>query len=138
MQAVAELRLAQDSERRARLRTGHVAAALAARAVDSGHSRATTECVLRQGGRARRLVVRMRSDEQNLGAGQTDAEKQSAKELLEALGSVRFGLAAMRVERGLGLSFLSVFPKENETVKKFLSAIRGGDGASSLRGLPDE
>lgn len=80
----------------------------------------------------------LRDVEKNVASGLDDKERASAKEFLEALGSVRFGLAGLRVEKGLGLSLLSVFPKEgNEAAKKFLTTIRGGDGASSLRGLPE-
>jgi hypothetical protein len=44
----------------------------------------------------------------------------------------------MRIDKGIGLSFLSVFPKEgNDAAKKFLTAFRGGAGASSLTGLPE-
>jgi hypothetical protein len=80
----------------------------------------------------------LRDFEKNLSLTGDEKERESAKEFLEALGSVRFGLAGLRVEKGLGLSLLSVFPKEgNEAAKKFLTTFRGGDGASSLRSLPE-
>ena len=80
----------------------------------------------------------IRDTEKQLDVGQEDEEKKAAKEFLEALGSVRFGMMAFRLDGGLGFSFLSVFPREgNEAARKFLSAVRGGDGPSSLTGLPE-
>lgn len=74
----------------------------------------------------------------NLEAAEGEDEKKAAKEFVDALGSVRFGIAGLRVDKGIGLSVLSVFPKEgNDAAKKFLNTFRGGDGASSLAGLPE-
>ncbi|HEV3261918.1 MAG TPA: hypothetical protein VG013_34020 [Gemmataceae bacterium] len=67
-----------------------------------------------------------------------DAETDSAaKQLLAALRSVRFGLVSVKVDSGLGLNLLAVFPKGNDQARKFLTAWRAGRGASSLAGLPD-
>jgi len=66
--------------------------------------------------------------------GETDG---AAKQLLAALRSVRFGLVSARIDGGLSLHLLAVFPKANEPARKFLTAWRAGRGASSLAGLPD-
>ena len=67
---------------------------------------------------------------------ENDEEGKVAKEFVEALGSVRFGMAGIRLDRGLTVNVLSVFPKDGGKARKFLTALRAGDGVSSLTGLP--
>src|SRR5262249_34347774 len=66
-----------------------------------------------------------------------ESEKKVIKEFVEALSSVRFGLGAVSLDGGFGLNIVSVFSNESEAAKKFLTALRAGDGAASLRGLPE-
>ncbi len=70
---------------------------------------------------------------------QDAADNQVFEQFIEAVGSVRFVVAGLRLEDGLGVNVIASFPKAEaggaEAVK-FLSALRGGPGASDLVGLP--
>jgi hypothetical protein len=71
-------------------------------------------------------------------AGQgEEPERKAASELLDALASVRFALGAVRIDGGLGLNIVTAFPKDGKgKASKFLTDLRAGDRASTLRGLP--
>jgi hypothetical protein len=68
-----------------------------------------------------------------------DAEEQKVVEqVVQALKEVRIVLVAVRIDNGLGVSFLTVFPeKRNEASRKILADLGGGPEPSTLRGLPD-
>ena len=53
-----------------------------------------------------------------------------------ALGEMRFGIGGVRVDRGVGLSFMPVFAKDGEA-RKFLTTLTGRKGGSDLKALPD-
>jgi hypothetical protein len=64
-------------------------------------------------------------------------EKKVAKGFVEALKAVRFGMASLRLDEGVGVSFMSVMHKEgHESARKFLAEL-GGEGTASLRGLAE-
>jgi hypothetical protein len=63
-------------------------------------------------------------------------EKKSIGQFVRALESLRFGLAGFRVGDGLGIQFLTAFPKDKEETRQFLDSLRA-QGKAELRGLPD-
>jgi hypothetical protein len=64
--------------------------------------------------------------------------KQALVRLVRALGEVRYGLGTARVEGGLGLSFVALFPEKGAKASaELLADLRSGQGGSSLRGLPE-
>lgn len=65
-----------------------------------------------------------------------EAERKMAKELVQSLTTVRYVFATCKLDGGFGCSCVCVFPKEGPATK-FLTALRGGDGNSSLAGLPE-
>ncbi len=80
----------------------------------------------------------LREADQALAGRGEEAERKVVQEFLRALGSVRFGLGAIRIDGGLGVNLVTVFPKDGgEAAKKFLTTLRAGDGASDLKGLPE-
>jgi hypothetical protein len=67
-----------------------------------------------------------------------ESERQAVHEFFESLASIRFGLATLRVERGLGFSFLAAWPPEqNKPAQDFLTMLRAGPGAADFIGLPE-
>jgi hypothetical protein len=65
-------------------------------------------------------------------------ERKVLAECVECLSGVRFALAGLRVDRGLGLSLLAVFPKNGDkTAHQLLTDLQGGPGAAELTGLPE-
>lgn len=63
-------------------------------------------------------------------------EKKVAKGFVDALKAVRFGIASLRVDDGVGVSLMSVMHRDgHEAAKKFLGEF--GEGPSSLRGLAE-
>jgi hypothetical protein len=67
-----------------------------------------------------------------------DTEQRAAHQLTESLTDIRYLLATMHIDDGLGVSLLTVFPKEkNEATKKLLAAFQGSVGSSDLNGLPE-
>ena len=73
-----------------------------------------------------------------LGDDLGEADRKVADELAAALKSVRFCLGAIRVDDGLGVSFLAVLPeKVPEPTRKFLASAGRRDRALlTLRGCP--
>ncbi|HKB42085.1 MAG TPA: hypothetical protein VKD72_37005 [Gemmataceae bacterium] len=65
-----------------------------------------------------------------------DAERQAGEDFVKALGAVRFCLCGCRIDGGLGCNCVAVFRKDDKDAKKFLTTLRAGAGASSLKGLP--
>ncbi len=67
-----------------------------------------------------------------------DAADKVAEELLDSLRALRFALAGVRIDGGLGVNLLAVFPEgEKSPARKFLRDLAGGTGAAGLDGLPD-
>jgi hypothetical protein len=66
-----------------------------------------------------------------------EADRQTAKELMQALAAVRHVFCTCKLGGGFGCGCMCVFPKDGGDAKKLLAALRGGEGGSSLRGLAD-
>lgn len=76
--------------------------------------------------------------QKRLGEDRGEAEREVVADLTEALKTIRFGLGAIRIGDGIGLSLVAVFPeKVPEATRKFLASLAGGAGGSDLEGLPD-
>jgi hypothetical protein len=66
-----------------------------------------------------------------------ESDRPIIAQLMDSLKSVRLALAAVRLDGGLGINLLGVFPREvNEPARKFLTSLQAGPGASTLAGLP--
>jgi hypothetical protein len=66
-----------------------------------------------------------------------ESDRQVLPQLIDSLKGVRSGLAAVRLDGGLGINLLAVFPKEgHEAARKFLTSLQAGPGTSTLAGLP--
>jgi hypothetical protein len=64
-------------------------------------------------------------------------EQAAAHQLAQALEQLRYAFVGFRVDDGVGFHFATVFNKDGAAaVKEFLTALRGGPGASDLKGLP--
>jgi len=64
-------------------------------------------------------------------------EQAVIREFIQTLALVRFGVAAVRIDDGLGISLLNVFPRKgNEAARKFLASLGSGSGGSRLTALP--
>jgi hypothetical protein len=70
------------------------------------------------------------------GRREEPAEQKVVDQFVEALGDMRFGIGGVRVERGVGLSFMPVFKKDG-AARELLTALAGRKGGSDLTGLPD-
>ena len=68
--------------------------------------------------------------------GTAEAERQAATTVVKALAELRFVVGGIRLDGGLGLNVVSMFPKDGKASKKFLTTLRGGDGTATLEGLP--
>jgi hypothetical protein len=67
-----------------------------------------------------------------------EADNAVVTQFVQTLEKVRFAVVGLRLDDGLHLDFIASFPKgEGAEATKFLSALRGGPGASDLLGLPD-
>ncbi len=67
-----------------------------------------------------------------------ETERKTVRELIQSLAAVRHVFCTCKLDAGIGCGCMCVFPKEgNEAAKKFLNSLRGGEGGSSLRGLPE-
>jgi hypothetical protein len=68
-----------------------------------------------------------------------DKEEQKVIRLfVQALGEVQHGFLAVRLDDGLGVSGLAVFPKNDDgPARKFLKLLAGGPRSSRLDGLPE-
>ena len=63
-------------------------------------------------------------------------EKQSMAQFVKALESLRFALGGMRLDHGLAINLLTVFPKDkNAPAQAFLDSLRT-QGSADLKGLP--
>jgi hypothetical protein len=75
--------------------------------------------------------------EAELGKALDPQEQQSIRQFVKTLESLRFAMAAIRVGEGLGINFLTAFPKDgNESVRGFLDSLRT-KGSADLKGLPE-
>jgi hypothetical protein len=65
-------------------------------------------------------------------------EEQSwARQLVQALAAVQHAIAAVRLDGGVGISFLALFPKEGSPeARKLLKALAEGGAPARLAGLP--
>jgi hypothetical protein len=80
----------------------------------------------------------LREVENRVGAKGETEEAKAARQFVEALATVRFALGAIRLDKGIGVHFTAVFPKEGaDQARQFLETLRGGDGPSHLKGLPE-
>ena len=66
-----------------------------------------------------------------------EADRQTAKELVQAFAAVRHVFCTCKLGGGFGCGCLCVFPRDGGDARKLLAALRGGEGSSSLRGLPE-
>jgi hypothetical protein len=65
-------------------------------------------------------------------------DQRTARQLIGALRSVRAVLIAVRVDGGLGIRFVNIFPRDvNQSTRDFLASLNGGAGGATLAGLPD-
>lgn len=71
-----------------------------------------------------------------IGEQSDDADRKAADDFLKAVAGMRFVVGGVRLDGGLGFNVLGVFNPEHDAAKKFLTQLRGGDGAASLHGLP--
>jgi hypothetical protein len=72
------------------------------------------------------------------GLAEDEKAKQALIRLARGLSELRFGLVTARVDSGLGLSLLAVFPEKGAKASaELLGDLRGGPGGCSLRGLPE-
>lgn len=63
-------------------------------------------------------------------------EKESLSQFVKTLESMRFGLGGMRLDHGLALNLLTMFPKEKDApARAFLATLRAR-GSANLKGLP--
>src|SRR5207247_6535220 len=65
-----------------------------------------------------------------------DAERKAGEEFAKALAALRFCVCGCRLDNGCGANAVAVFRKDDPDAKKFLTTLRAGEGASSLKGLP--
>ena len=73
-----------------------------------------------------------------IGKRDESAEQKIVDQFVDSLAQLRYGLVALRIDNGLGLSFLASFSKDApESVRKFLATLGSGKGAASLKGLPE-
>ncbi len=73
-----------------------------------------------------------------LGRDRGEADRTVIADLAAALKTIRFGLGTIRVDDGLGLSLVGVFPeKVPEATRRFLASVAGGTDPADLKGLPD-
>ena len=78
----------------------------------------------------------LRDLKNRVGSPDDPAERKVVDDLFASLEHLRFGLAAVRLDSGLGLQLLTIFA-DQDRARKFLASLGEGKGASSLRGLPD-
>jgi hypothetical protein len=66
-----------------------------------------------------------------------ESDRQVLPELIDSFKNLRSGLAAVRLDGGLGIHLLGIYPKEgSEEARKFLTSLQAGPGTSTLAGLP--
>jgi hypothetical protein len=69
-----------------------------------------------------------------------EGEKTIIGQFFAALAIVRTSWLAVRIDQGLGLSWVNTFPKEGkdgDAARTFLMSLRGGSGGADLAGLPE-
>ncbi len=65
------------------------------------------------------------------------SDPKAVQLLLDSLNDVRYVLATLSVDNGIGVSLVTVFPeKKNDATKQLLAAFKG-TGSSDLNGLPE-
>jgi hypothetical protein len=79
----------------------------------------------------------LRQTEQSFRHVKDGTERQTVQQLMQTLTAVRHVFCTCKLDDGFGCGCVCVFPREgNEAAKKFLTSLRGGEGSSSLKGLP--
>jgi hypothetical protein len=74
----------------------------------------------------------------SLGKDRGEADRQVIADLAAALKTIRFGLGAIRIDDGFGLSLVGAFPeKVPEATRRFLASVAGGSEPCDLKGLPN-
>lgn len=69
--------------------------------------------------------------------GKQDEETQAARGFVQAIRSLRYGIAGVHLDKGVAVNLAGLLAKDtDESVRKFLGTW-AGEGASSLRGLPE-
>jgi hypothetical protein len=76
--------------------------------------------------------------EQRLRQRDNPVDDQAVKQFGEAARNLRFMVAGLRLEDGLGLDIIASFLKGTGEGVPFLVSLRGGPGATDLNGLPDQ
>jgi hypothetical protein len=69
-----------------------------------------------------------------------EKDKKLVRQSIETLRAVRTSRIALRVDEGLGISWVNTFVKEGQAAadaRKFLTTLRGGPGVADLAGLPE-
>jgi len=67
-----------------------------------------------------------------------EANRKVIGDLVEALKAIRFGLGAIRIKDGIGVSLVAVLKDTvPEAARQALASLAGGTGACDLKGLPD-
>ncbi len=67
-----------------------------------------------------------------------EADRKVIADVVATLKAIRFGLGAIRIDDGFGLSLVAAFPeKVPEATRRFLASAAGGSDPSDLKGLPD-
>jgi hypothetical protein len=77
----------------------------------------------------------LRDFKNRIGSHEEAAERKVVDDLFAGLEHLRFGLAAVRLDGGLGLNVLAIF-SDKGPARKFLDSLAAGQGPSHLRGLP--
>jgi hypothetical protein len=67
-----------------------------------------------------------------------EADAKVVRQFVRALAQVHFAVATVRLDGGIGLGFLTTFPKKGaDEAHKLLATLGSGPGGVSLTGLPD-
>jgi len=81
----------------------------------------------------------MKQLQDGLATRDDEAANEVVRQFTDALGSVQYLIAGVRLEDGLGLDLVASVPPANEggaAARKFLDDLRAGPGAADLNGLP--
>jgi hypothetical protein len=75
--------------------------------------------------------------EASLGKSGEKEEQNLIRLYMKGLAEIRHGFAAVRLDGGVGISFLAMFPREGKgAAQQFLKLVAGGGSPSKLDGLP--
>lgn len=66
-----------------------------------------------------------------------EKDKEAVETLLDSLETVRMVVAGVKIDRGLNINLLTLFPKDQSpATRRLLSQLQAGSGAADLQGLP--